>query len=49
MIENGLIKALTPVNHIASIKMIGLEDQRKCLASIKLKENKRDILLLCKA
>ena len=46
MIADGLTKALTPANHKAFIKMIGLEDQGERLASIKLEEDQRDVLLL---
>ena len=49
MIADGLTKALTLANHKVFIKMIGLEDQIKCLASIKLKEDQRDVFLLCGA
>ena len=46
MIADGLTKALTSTNHKAFVEMIGLEDQRERLASIKLEENQRDVLLL---
>ena len=46
MIADGLTKALTTANHKAFIEMIGLEDQGKRLASIKLEEDQRDVLLL---
>lgn len=49
MIADGLTKALTSANHKVFIKMIGLEDQRECLASIKFDEDQRDVLLLCGA
>lgn len=49
MITDGLKKVLTLANHKTFIEMIGLKDQGKCLASIKLEENQQDILLLCKA
>ena len=49
MIANGLTKALTSANHKVFSEMIGLKDQGKCLASIKLEENQRDVLLLCGA
>ena len=49
MIADGLIKALITVSHKAFIEMIGLEDQKKRLASIKFEENQRDVLLLCGA
>ena len=46
MIADGLTKALMLANHKAFIKMIVLEDQRERLASIKLEEDQRDVLLL---
>ena len=39
MIADGLKKALISVNHKVFIKIIGLKNQKKCLASIKLEKN----------
>ena len=47
MIADGLTEAFMSANHKAFIEMIGLEDQEKRLASIKLEEDQRDVLLLC--
>ena len=47
MIANDLTKALTTANHKAFIEMIGLKEQEKRLASIKLEEDKKDVFLLC--
>ena len=49
MIADSLTKALIMANHKAFIEMIDLEDQREHPASIKLEEDQRDVLLLCKA
>ena len=36
-------------NYKVFIKMIGLEDPKKCLALIKLEEDQRDVFIFCKA
>ncbi len=46
MIADGLTKALTSANDKAIIEMIGLRDQGKCLTSIKLEDDQKDIFLL---
>lgn len=46
MIADILRKTLTSVNHKAFFDMIGPQDQEKCLASMKLEENQKDIFLL---
>lgn len=49
MIADGLIKALMSANHKAFIKIICLADQGEPLASIKLKKDQKNNLLLCGA
>ena len=49
MIADGLTKVLTSTNYKAFIEMIGLEDQRKHLASIRLEKDQRDVFLFCGA
>lgn len=49
MIADGLIKAFMPVNYKVFIKMIDLKDQEECLASIKLEQDQRNVLLPCRA
>lgn len=49
MIVDGLTKALTSANHKVFIKIIDLKDQEERLAFIKLEEDQKDVLLLCKA
>lgn len=49
MIVNGLIKALMPANHKAFVEMINLKDQKERLAFIKLEEDQKNVILLCRA
>lgn len=49
MIADDLTKALMLANHKAFVEIIGLKDQRKRLAFIKLEKNQRNVLLFYKA
>lgn len=41
---DGLTKALTTAKHKAFIETTSLEDQGKCLTSIRKKEDRRDVI-----
>ena len=43
MIANGLTKTLSVIKHEHFVGMIGIEDKKKLLASIKQEDNFRDV------
>lgn len=49
MIADGLTKVLMSGNYKVFVEMSSLKDQRERLASIKLEEDQRNVLLLCEA